>query len=227
MWVDVNLWTSSVFNWTHEAKLLAIWVLFNYVQTRLVKRYVNATLFTLAYVSFFKFFLGKENMYIQFSVLKLFSLIGFRSFRKVSYSKSRVFLFIFGFLDYSLVKWKTLFINNKNMAIWRNVLLVSVYKKGDPWICGNYSKMYMLCISYKIPAIILYKRIMPFAKNVFGDYQCGFKRNRSTTDQIFTISQILEKNWEHVRLLTDFYFYTSINGFKRSMETYEVTQFST
>jgi len=30
-----------------------------------------------------------------------------------------------------------------------------------------------------------------------GDHQCGFRRNRSTTDHIFCIRQILEKKWEH------------------------------
>jgi len=31
----------------------------------------------------------------------------------------------------------------------------------------------------------------------FGDHQCGFQRNRSTTDHIACISQILEKKWEY------------------------------
>jgi len=30
-----------------------------------------------------------------------------------------------------------------------------------------------------------------------GDHQCGFRRNRSTTDHTFCIRQILEKKWEH------------------------------
>jgi len=30
-----------------------------------------------------------------------------------------------------------------------------------------------------------------------GDHQCGFRRNRSTTDHIFCIRHILEKKWEH------------------------------
>jgi len=30
-----------------------------------------------------------------------------------------------------------------------------------------------------------------------GGHQCGFRRNRSTTDHIFCIRQILEKKWEH------------------------------
>jgi hypothetical protein len=30
-----------------------------------------------------------------------------------------------------------------------------------------------------------------------GHHQCGFRRNRSTTDQIFCIRKILEKKWEY------------------------------
>jgi hypothetical protein len=32
---------------------------------------------------------------------------------------------------------------------------------------------------------------------IIGDHQCGFRRNRSTTDQIFHIRQILEKKLEY------------------------------
>jgi sorting nexin-29 len=30
-----------------------------------------------------------------------------------------------------------------------------------------------------------------------GDHHCGFRRNRSTTDHIFSIRQVLKKKWEH------------------------------
>jgi hypothetical protein len=33
--------------------------------------------------------------------------------------------------------------------------------------------------------------------NFIGDHQCGFRRNRSDTDQIFCNHQILEKKWEY------------------------------
>jgi hypothetical protein len=32
---------------------------------------------------------------------------------------------------------------------------------------------------------------------VTGDHQCGFRRNRSTTDQISYIRQTLQKRWEY------------------------------
>jgi len=34
-------------------------------------------------------------------------------------------------------------------------------------------------------------------KVILGDHQCGFQRNRSTTDHIFCIHQILENKWEY------------------------------
>ncbi|XP_018344902.1 PREDICTED: uncharacterized protein LOC108750139 [Trachymyrmex septentrionalis] len=38
---------------------------------------------------------------------------------------------------------------------------------------------------------------------IIGDHQCGFRRNRSTADQIFTIRQILEKKWEFDQSITN------------------------
>jgi len=35
-------------------------------------------------------------------------------------------------------------------------------------------------------------------KEIIGDHQCGFRRNRLTTDHIFCIRQILEKKWEYI-----------------------------
>jgi len=38
-----------------------------------------------------------------------------------------------------------------------------------------------------------------------GDHQCGFRRNRSTTDHKFCIRQILEKKWEHNKAVHHFF----------------------
>jgi hypothetical protein len=50
--------------------------------------------------------------------------------------------------------------------------------------------------SYKILSNILLARLTPYADEIIGEHQCGFRLNRSTTDQIFYIRQILEKTWE-------------------------------
>ena len=40
---------------------------------------------------------------------------------------------------------------------------------------------------------ILLSRLTPYEEEINGDHQCGFQRNRSTTDHIFCIRQILSK----------------------------------
>jgi hypothetical protein len=44
---------------------------------------------------------------------------------------------------------------------------------------------------------ILLSRLSPYIDEIIGDNQCEFRCNRSTTDQIFCIRQILEKKWEY------------------------------
>ena len=51
--------------------------------------------------------------------------------------------------------------------------------------------------SYKILSNILLSRMTPYANEIIGEYQYGFRRNRSTVDHIFSIRQILEKKWEY------------------------------
>jgi hypothetical protein len=44
---------------------------------------------------------------------------------------------------------------------------------------------------------ILLSRLIPYADEIIGDQQGGFRRNGSRTDQIFCIHQILKKKWEY------------------------------
>jgi hypothetical protein len=43
--------------------------------------------------------------------------------------------------------------------------------------------------------------LSPYVDEIIGDHQCGFQRNRSTTDQIVCIRQILEGKTEVKRPL--------------------------
>jgi hypothetical protein len=54
----------------------------------------------------------------------------------------------------------------------------------------------VLSTTYRILSNILLSRLTPYAEEIIGERQCGFRRNRSTTDHIFCIRQILEKKWE-------------------------------
>jgi hypothetical protein len=61
------------------------------------------------------------------------------------------------------------------------------------YYCNNYRGISLLSTAYKILSNILLARLTPYVNEVIGNYQCGFRRNRSTTDQIFYIRQIPEK----------------------------------
>jgi len=54
-----------------------------------------------------------------------------------------------------------------------------------------------LFVAYKIFSIILFNRLMPHVGTTIGDYQRGYRRERSTVDQIFIVRQIFEKCGEH------------------------------
>jgi len=79
---------------------------------------------------------------------------------------------------------------------WKESIIVPIYKKGDKRPCNNYRGISLLPTTYKVWSNILLSRLIPYAEEVIGDHQCGFRRNGSTTDHIFCIRQILEKKWE-------------------------------
>jgi hypothetical protein len=72
--------------------------------------------------------------------------------------------------------------------------VVPIHKKGDKTNCSYYRRISLLSASYKILSNILLSRQTPYADEIIGDYQCGFRPNGSTTNQIFRIRQILGKN---------------------------------
>jgi len=84
---------------------------------------------------------------------------------------------------------------------WKESIIVPIYKKGDKTDCSNYRGISYLPSTYKILSSILLSRLTPYAEEIIGDHQCGFRRNRSTTDHIFCIRQILEKKWEYINAL--------------------------
>jgi hypothetical protein len=54
-----------------------------------------------------------------------------------------------------------------------------------------------LSTTYKLLSSILLVRLTPYAEEIIGEHQCGFRRNRSSTDRIFCIRQIRKEKWEY------------------------------
>jgi sorting nexin-29 len=79
---------------------------------------------------------------------------------------------------------------------WKESIIVPIHKKGYKTDCNNYRGI-SLSASCKILSNILLSRLGPYIEEIIGDHQCGFRHNRSTSDQIFCIRQILEEKWEY------------------------------
>jgi len=80
---------------------------------------------------------------------------------------------------------------------WEMGIICPIFKKGDKLDSNNYRGIRLLDIVYKEFSNVLNERLKNIIENVLGDYQCCFCKNRSTSDQIFIIRQMMKKHYEH------------------------------
>ena len=78
-------------------------------------------------------------------------------------------------------------------AEWLSSVIIPIHKKGDKTICGNYRGISLLSTTYKVFSNVLYERIYPYYEEIVEDYQGGFRKEKSVTDQCFILGQIFEK----------------------------------
>ena len=88
---------------------------------------------------------------------------------------------------------KEIWVTEKMATDWNLSIICPIHKKGDPMECSNYRCVSLLNTVYKILSTVLFTIISPFAENISWNYQCGFRKNRSAVNHIFTLRQILEK----------------------------------
>ncbi|XP_061884956.1 uncharacterized protein LOC133635724 [Entelurus aequoreus] len=78
---------------------------------------------------------------------------------------------------------------------WRDANVVTIYKgKGEKSVCGNSRGISLLSAAGKVLAKVMLSRlIQSITEHLLPESQCGFRKNRSTVDMIFTTRQLQEK----------------------------------
>jgi hypothetical protein len=77
---------------------------------------------------------------------------------------------------------------------WKESVIIPIYKRGDETDCITNREILLFPATYKILSSILLSCLTPYVDDTTDDYQCGFRRNISATDQIFCIRPILKKS---------------------------------
>ena len=71
------------------------------------------------------------------------------------------------------------------------------FKKGSRSECDNYRGIALLSIPSKVFACVLLNQIKPRAEAFLHENQCGFRKGRRCTDQLFSLRVIMEKAREY------------------------------
>ena len=92
---------------------------------------------------------------------------------------------------------------------WNDAIIVPIFKKGSRKECGNYRGISLLSTAGKILARIILNRIEEkMCTLILPETQCGFRRNRSTIDMVFSLRKIQDKcteqNMELYAVFIDF-----------------------
>ena len=81
--------------------------------------------------------------------------------------------------------------------IWRRALVVTIPKPGKP--VGDpksYRPISLLCVPYKILEELIYARVEPLIDPLLPNEQAGFRRGKSTADQVVLLTQNIEDSFE-------------------------------
>ena len=87
---------------------------------------------------------------------------------------------------------------------WNEAVIIPLHKKGDKTKSENYRGISLLNSAYKVFAKILLNRLTPYVEENLGRYQCGFRKGRSTIEQLSVIGQLIEKKYEYPKTSGNF-----------------------
>ena len=77
---------------------------------------------------------------------------------------------------------------------WSRAIIVPIFEKKDTTVFDNYRGIsLMLCHAEKLFASIILQRIREKTDKILTESQAGFRRGRSTIDQLFSLRRLAEK----------------------------------
>ncbi|KAK3514608.1 hypothetical protein QTP70_021525, partial [Hemibagrus guttatus] len=79
---------------------------------------------------------------------------------------------------------------------WVTGVVIPLFKKGDQRVCSNYRGITLLSLPGKVYSRVLERRVRPLVEPWIQEEQCGFRPNRGTLDQLYTLHRVLEGSWE-------------------------------
>ena len=81
--------------------------------------------------------------------------------------------------------------------IWRRVVVVAIQKPMKPVKDPkSYQPISLLCVPYKILERLIYARVEPLINPLLPKEQVGFRRGKSTIDQVVLLTQTFEDSFE-------------------------------
>ena len=80
---------------------------------------------------------------------------------------------------------------------WTQTLVINLPKKGNLQQCQNYRTISLICHPSKVMLRIILNRLRPHAEQIISEEQAGFRKGRSTTEQICNLRILCEKYLEH------------------------------
>ena len=81
--------------------------------------------------------------------------------------------------------------------LWTQSLIITIPKKGNLQLCQNYRTISLISHPSKILLKIILNRLKPQAEKIIAEEQAGFRKGRSTTEQIFNLRLLCEKYLQH------------------------------
>ena len=83
--------------------------------------------------------------------------------------------------------------------LWSTSLIIPIPKKEDLTKCSNYRTISFISHTSNILLRSILNRLIPQAEDILAEEQAGFRKNRSTTEQILNCRLIMEKHIDQQR----------------------------